>query len=1009
MQHRKNIRRTLIGSIARAVVACLLTSFACQSRANGDEDSPYSAVADIFQQHCVSCHNNIDRKGELSLQSPDDLRDGGLIDLDAPASSHLLAVLLPNDDSPPNMPKDSPPLTTEQVELVRNWLASGAEWPDGHVIDEPVVDDFDWWSFLPLTRPPVPSTQRSENVAWIRTPIDAFILDRSSQLGLTHAPEADRRTLIRRLTYDLTGLPPTPEEVRAFTEDTDPLAYERLVDRLLASPRYGERWARHWLDVVKYADTCGYDKDKLRPNAWPYRDYVIRSFNEDKPYARFVQEQVAGDVLFPGEPDGILGLGLIAAGPWDFIGHVEVSESKIDGKVARNLDRDDMVSGVFNTFCSVTIQCARCHNHKFDPFTQQHYYGLQSVFAAVDRAERPYDIDPAIEQRRFQLEQQIAQAQADRKELHRTIREEGGEPLKLVEQKIDELKPLAQVNDKHPAFGYHSQMATEPSTEKWVEIDLGEVRRVDRIVLRPCHDDFNGIGAGFGFPVRYRITATAGDGDSQQAEFVTLADRTEDDQPNPGLLPVEFTFDPTDARVIRVTATKLAERKDDFIFALAELQVFAGDEVNRAEGSAVNALDSIEAPVRWARGNLTDGQWAHATSDADIAKLADAENERREILKRVVTPERQTRLDELAQLIQRSEEELQSLPAGPVVYAAATHFKPQGNFKPTAGMPRDVRMLHRGNIQQPLEPATPGVIPLSPDDVPAFDLDPDAGEGERRADLARWLTQDDHPLTWRSIVNRVWQYHFGRGLVESPNDFGRMGQLPSHPELLDWLAVEFRDNGGSFKHLHRLIVTSAVYRQASTHNDANALIDAGNQYLWRMNRRRLSAEEIRDTLLAVSGRLNSEMGGPGFYLFELERTEHSPHYEYHKHDPTDPASHRRAVYRFIVRSQPDPFMTTLDCADSSQSTPRRTETLTSLQALSMLNNGFNLTMAESLANRLQSESIDLATQVTQAVTLLTGQSPSPETQDELTSYADVHGLPNLCRLLFNLSEVMFVD
>lgn len=1005
---RAFIRAHHSGHLARVLALCLMTSVAATAAVNADEEPRFPSVAGIFQRHCVSCHNNFDRSGELSLQTPDDLNESGYIDHDTPASSHLLALITSDGDSPPSMPQDASPLTTEQVRVITDWITSGAEWPDGHVIDEPVVDDFNWWSLQPLDRPTVPHHSATTNAtAWQHTPVDAFITSKHREHGLTNTPEADRGTLIRRLTYDLTGLPPTPEEVCAFVEDRNPLAYERLVDRLLASPRFGERWARHWLDVVKYADTCGYDKDKLRPNAWPYRDYVIRSFNEDKPYARFVQEQIAGDVLFPGEPDGILGLGFIAAGPWDFIGHVEVSESKIDGKVARNLDRDDMVSNVFNTFCSVTIQCARCHNHKFDPFTQQHYYGLQSVFAAVDRAERPYDLDPAIERRRYELQQHIKQAQTDQKALNRLIRDEGGEPLAQVEQRIDELKPRAQVEAKHPAFGYHSQIANAPDTEKWVEVDLGEGRSIQRIVLRPCHDDFNGIGAGFGFPLRYRVDVRTSDADD--AEFVTLIDRSAEDQPNPGLLPVELSFEPIDASVIRITATKLVERKDDYIFALAELQVFADDEVNLANGVTVNAIDSIEAPVRWAKANLTDGQWPQASSDADVAELAKAQTVRQDILNRVITPDRQSRLDELRQQIKQAEGELKSLPEGPLVYAAATHFKPQGNFKPTTGEPRDVRMLHRGNIQKPLEPAVPGVIPLAADDVPVFELDPDANEGERRAALARWLTRDDHPLTWRSIVNRVWQYHFGRGLVESPNDFGHMGQLPSHPELLDWLAVEFRDNGGSFKHLHRLIVTSAVYRQASTHNDANALIDASNQFLWRMNRRRLSAEEIRDTLLAVSGQLNSQMGGPGFYLFELERTEHSPHYEYHKHDPTDPASHRRAVYRFIVRSQPDPFMTTLDCADSSQSTPRRTETLTSLQALSMLNNGFNLTMANAFAARLQKDSSNIETQVTRAVTLLTGEAPALKTRADLVTYARSHGLPNLCRLLFNLSDVIFVD
>jgi hypothetical protein len=267
----------------------------------------------------------------------------------------------------------------------------------------------------------------------------------------------------------------------------------------------------------------------------------------------------------------------------------------------------------------------------------------------------------------------------------------------------------------------------------------------------------------------------------------------------------------------------------------------------------------------------------------------------------------------------------------------------------------------------------------------------------------------DHPLTWRSIVNRVWQYHFGRGLVDSPNDFGRMGKEPTHPELLDWLAAGFRDHGGSFKRLHRLLVTSSVYRQSSRHDDANVAIDGDNRFLWRMNRRRLEAEEVRDAMLAASGRLNLEMGGPGYYLFVLERPEHSPHYEYEKFNADDPATHRRSIYRFIVRSQPDPYMTTLDCADSSQSTPQRNETLTALQALSLLNNNFSLAMSRHFAEAIESQPGTRPEQIAWAFRSALGRPPTDAERDELVAFARENGLPNLCRVLFNLSEFVFVD
>ena len=455
----------------------------------------FDNVASIFAAHCIRCHNDIDREGDFSLQSDKSLADSGFA-TPGHATSHLLSVI---EGAEPSMPKDADPLSIDEVETIRRWILDGANWPSGETIGE-TVSDFEWWSFKPIQRPSVPKSSSP----WIRTPIDAFVLAEHDKLGLTHSEDADRRTLIRRLTYDLIGLPPTPSQVESFARDPDPLAYEKLVDRLLDSKHYGERWARHWLDVVKYADTCGYDKDKLRPNAWPYRDYVIRSLNEDKPYWRFVQEQIAGDVLFPGQPDGILGLGFIAAGPWDFIGHVEVPETKIDGKVARNLDRDEMVTNTLNTFCSVTIQCARCHNHKFDPFTQEHYYSLQAIFAAVDRAERPYDLDPGIQQRRDELNAQLTQLRANEESLEKEIADEGGPALQKLNQQIKDLGPKVGFQ-KGPAYGYHSDIAQTPQANKWVEVDLGREVALAQIVLRPCHDDFAGIGAGFGFPVRYQI------------------------------------------------------------------------------------------------------------------------------------------------------------------------------------------------------------------------------------------------------------------------------------------------------------------------------------------------------------------------------------------------------------------------------------------------------------------------------------------------------------------------
>jgi hypothetical protein len=874
-----------------------------------------------------------------------------------------------------------------------------------HLIAAPLMhsEDKQWWSRKPLTETSVPATD-----GWGRSEVDSFILHKLRAKNLEPSETASPRILIRRLTFDLTGLPPTPKEVKAFEKEyvSDPEgAYEELVDRLLDSPRYGERFARHWLDVAKYADTCGYDKDKLRPNAWPYRDYVIRSFNADKPYAQFVKEQIAGDFIYPDSEDGILGLGFLAAGPWDFIGHVEVPESKTDGKVARNLDRDDMVSNVFNSFCATTIQCARCHEHKGDPIGQDHYYSLQSVFAAVDKADRVYGMDPKVARKKEELLIRQGELSREIALANKEIKKKGGEKLKELDEQVSGLEKIAGKAERVPEHGYHSQVAKTANSQKWVQVDLGKREKIASVTMHACHDDFAGIGAGFGFPVRFKIIA------SNQVDFSrseVLVDQTEKKFLNPKLVPVTYKVN-SHARYFRVEAVELTERKNDFIFALAELELFNADDLNLAAGKNVTAKDSIEAPNRWRKLNLTDGKWPKSKNSESSRQLLALNEERETFLSSIQTDEEKQELAAKKTELKEVEKNLKALPVGKLVYAATTHFKPRSNFKPTEGKPRMIYVLHRGEVNQPREPVRPGTIPLLSKEKWEFKLPEVHDEAERRAALAEWIVRKDHPLTWRTIVNRSWQWHFGKPLVGTPNDFGPLGQLPTHPELLDWLAVYFRDSGGSFKKLHKLLVMSETYRQSSIEDEAKEKVDSSNQWLWRMNRRKLSAEEMRDSVLLVSGKLNLEMGGPGFYLFNLEQTAHSPHYYYHKFDPEDEKSHRRSIYRFVVRSQPNPFMTTLDCADSSQSTPRRNETLTALQALSLLNNKFTLVMARHFAERLSKEVSGMENQVRAGFELVTGRSPNAEEHRLLLEYADKHGTPNLCRSLFSLSEFAFID
>jgi mono/diheme cytochrome c family protein len=957
-------------------------------------------VAPIFKAHCLRCHQGKSPKGDLDLSSPSSVIEGRgagqVVVAGKPEDSRLLEVI---SGDKPTMPKSGDRLDPSQVALIRSWIAEGANWPEGEVLK---LDPTDWWSLRPLTRPRVADAGQEG----VRTPIDSFVLAKLKARGLSPSPEADRRTLIRRVTFDLIGLPPSVQEIDAFLADPAPDAYERLVDRLLASPRYGERWGRHWLDVVRYGETHGYDKDQPRPNAWPYRDYVIRSFNEDKPYGRFVEEQLAGDVLYPGTRDGIEALGFISAGPWDFIGHAEVPETKFDGQVARLLDRDDMVSNTLNTFSSLTIQCARCHDHKFDPVSQDDYYSLQAVFAALDRADRAYDADPAVALRRTELASRRDKLTREIDALLTLAKGRAGEALTTLDRRISRLETARKGRSgRSPAYGYHSGLSTSPESTRWVQIDLGKSVSIARVVLHACDDDFNAIGPGFGFPARFKVEAS---NDSRFEQGVTLiADRTGEDFANPRLLPVGLDTKELNARFVRVIATRLALRQNDYHFALAEVEVLDASGSNLAQSSRVTALDTIEAPPRWRLANLVDGDYPADDSD----ELPDLKSRREALVREALDEPARKALDETSRSLVEVDRQVGSLPPQAKIYAGTVHHG-SGAFRgtgPDGGKPRVIRVLARGDLRSPRQVVGPGTVPIIEGMPARFDLSSDAPEGERRAALARWLTDRRNPLTWRSIVNRVWQYHFGRGLVDSPNDFGRMGQTPSNPELLDWLASEFRDGGQSLKQLHRLIVTSAVYRQVSSVDEAKAKIDGDNVLLWRMNRRRLEAEAIRDSVLLVAGKLDLTMGGPGFRDFVVEHPEHSPHYEYKLFDPGDPKAYRRSVYRFIVRSQPQPFLTALDCADPSMSVEKRNESTTALQALALLNDRLMVTMAAQLSARLENEAGDLPGRIDRAFLLAFGRAPTPPEREALIAHASKFGLANACRVLFNLNEFVFID
>ena len=577
-----------------------------------------------------------------------------------------------------------------------------------------------------------------------------------------------------------------------------------------------------------------------------------------------------------------------------------------------------------------------------------------------------------------------------------------------------------------PTNGYHSQFVDQSDSLKWVQVDLGAPKRIDEIRIHPAYPtDFQDT-PGFGFPLRFKIEVSR---DASFAKPTLVADQTRQDFPNPLTQAyVARVRSQVPYRFVRLTATRLWDRGDqggrNHALAIGEMEVVA-DSKNIARNASVSVSDSIDSG-RWHRKHLVDGHTSRLPinrgiqylvevgQSAQIRRELDAVQKQHRVLREQVIPAELLQRQKAEQTkIESAKRELAQLPKPSRVYAGTVHAG-RGAFRGRAGLgPREIFVLHRGEVTRKRDRVSPGTVPFIANASPQFVLPENHEEGDRRVALADWITRSDNPLTWRSIVNRVWQYHFGQGIVESPNDFGRGGSLPTHPELLDWLAVEFRDGGKhlkrqSIKSLHRLICNSRTYKQTSRSNLFTKQ-DGGNRFLWRMNRRRLTAEEIHDTVLQATRLLNLKMGGPSYMDFVIQRPEHSPHYEYHLYDPNKPETHRRAVYRFIVRSQPQPFMDTLNCADPSFSVPRRAETLTALQALGMLNNRFMVAMAEQFKQRLKSESSELDKQVSLGYLLVTGRRPSSDEARLLVAYAREHGLHNLCRVFFNLNEFVFVD
>jgi hypothetical protein len=795
--------------------------------------------------------------------------------------------------------------------------------------------------------------------------IDGFINAKLKRNGLRMSPEADRRRLIRRLSFDLLGLPPTPERVKQFVEDTSSHAYETLVDELLASPHYGERWARHWLDIAHYADTHGFERDQLRPNAWRYRDYVIQSLNADKPYDQFVREQIAGDVLSPNDPQSVIATGFLAAGPWDYVGQVETKSDMLK-RAARAGDLDDMVTQVITSTMGITINCARCHNHKLDPIAQQEYYSLWSIFAGVKRGER--DVNPA----------EAARIADERGKLQKRLRNVRAELGRLQGGGLD-LADMVGGGDGHGTgikgagldirngtfttdkLGYHRGIQTN-HLQRVIQTKSGcaqflfvpdgrepvPVLPRQEVKLPPTSGHtWDAIRNG---PLAAQRSTTIDDIDYAQEGHSILGLHA-----NSGI-----TFDLKEIRTpngfagMRFRAVVGFGAARSAANTLADFTVFV-DAEQRFQKLRMKKTEFAQVDIELPEGAKTLTIVATDGGDgigSDLLFLGDAK------LVPVVTESKlavadQARLTGLRAEAGKLEAEIKALPETARVFATISDAKPEV-----------VHVQRRGNPEEPQQAVTPGAFAWAKH-APANFGDNNTPEGKRRAALAQWITHPDNPLTRRVMMNRLWHHHFGQGLVTTPSDFGLGGDNPSHPELLDFLADEFLKSDWSVKRMHKLIVMSAAYRQRSTgvlekggagktpglqHSGSPALQDSANRLLWRQNPRRLDAESLRDAVLSVAGTLNPAMGGPGYRDFNYTEA-YAPIYDYIT--PDKPDLWRRSIYRFTVRTTPHQFLTTLDCPNPANLTPARAVTTTALQALALSNNEFMLRQAGDLAKRIE--------------------------------------------------------
>ncbi len=943
-----------VGRIFRAVCLFLLLA----SRADADPVDFVRDVRPILEKHCYECHGSAKQKSGLRLDVKSAAFQGGELYgasiVVGKSDDSPLIQFVADENADLIMPPDGDGLSTAEIATLTRWVNEGAVWPDD--ADLVILKDLrDHWSFKPLTNPTPPHTRDAD---WPCHPIDRFVLARLEQAGLRPACPADRVTWLRRVSLDLIGLPPTPQQAADFVRDASPNAFERVVDRLLRSPRYGERWAQHWLDVVRYADTHGFEVNTERPNAWPYRDYVIRAFNDDTPYDRFLREQIVGDAMGQDAATGFLiTASVLLPG--------QIGKDEPSKRLARQDSLDEIVVNISQTFLGLSVGCARCHQHKFDPISQRDYYALQAFVAGVEYKDREV------------LTPEVLAAREDA--TRAKTRLEG------IDRQLARFAPLSGSGVERPMI--NARLNTDRFAPRIARRLRFTIRSTNK--FEPCIDELEV----FTTDDKNVALASAGTTVKSSGDKVS-ANRHE----------LRFVNDGQFGNSRSWMSSEVGK-------GWVELEFSGEHEIDRVvwgrdrEGKFTDRL-ATDYQIQIA---ATGGTWQVVADASDRTEYDPANPETTPFpLAGLGASEAKT-----AQMLLAERAELEAKVAAavdaPKVFA--------GVFRE----PDEIHLLTRGDPEQPKELVQPAV----PSAFGSLQLPIETVEQQRRRALADWIASPENPLTARVMVNRIWQGHFGTGLVETASDFGHSGQEPSHPELLDWLAGEFIRSGWSVKHMHRLIVLSATYRQASTiesrtpatplagqdaSRKSNASpqcdpksVDAGVRLLWRYPSRRVDAETIRDSMLAVSGQLDLKMYGRGYNLFDKRGglTGFNP-VEHFMGDGL-----RRMIYAHKVRRERDAVFGAFDCPDGGQSTPRRRESTTPIQALNLFNSRFTLDRADALAARVREEvGDDLSAQIQRAYRLALTRDPTPDALHDAEDVAQAHGMVTFCRVLFNSNEFL---